>query len=129
SRASLPINGPAGSPQSTTTLGLKAHQTHPTTIHSSASPSPSGSLRPSSPRLALLPAALRPPRAPLASVRHSQIPIVPSELGAPLPALSFLGGFRTTAPVLVASSEMGRHPKPITQAVIHALLQRYTWTI
>jgi hypothetical protein len=40
----------------------------------------------------------------------------PAEPGAPLPALSFFGGFRTTAPVLVASSEMGRHPKPVTKA-------------
>src|ERR1700693_673528 len=39
----------------------------------------------------------------------------PAEPGAPLPALSFFGGFRTTAPVLVASSEMGRHPKPVTK--------------
>src|SRR6202049_4242356 len=38
----------------------------------------------------------------------------PAEPGATLPALSFFGGFRTTAPVLVASSEMGRHPKPVT---------------
>jgi hypothetical protein len=30
----------------------------------------------------------------------------------------FLGGFRTTAPVLVASSEMGRHPKPVTKAAV-----------
>jgi hypothetical protein len=41
----------------------------------------------------------------------------PAEPGAPLPALSFFGGFRTTAPVLVASSEMGRHPKPVTKPV------------
>src|SRR5215475_9104346 len=44
----------------------------------------------------------------------SQIPITPAEPGARLPALSFPGGFRTTAPVLVTWSEMGRHPKPFT---------------
>src|SRR5271154_3016720 len=51
-------------------------------------------------------------------------PIAPAEPGAPLPALSFLGGFRTTAPVLVASSEMGHHPKPVTGAVIPSQFRR-----
>jgi hypothetical protein len=46
--------------------------------------------------------------------------ISPAEPGAPLPALSFFGGFRTTAPVLVASSETGRHPKPVTKPAARA---------
>src|SRR5271163_4164410 len=57
----------------------------------------------------------RPQRAPAAPSAPAKSPIAPAEPGAPLPALSFLGGFRTTAPVLVASSEMGRHPKPVTK--------------
>ena len=55
-----------------------------------------------------------PQPAPAAPSAPAKSPIAPAEPGAPLPALSFLGGFRTTAPVLVASSEMGRHPKPVT---------------
>src|SRR6266568_369308 len=58
----------------------------------------------------------RPQRAPAAPSAPTKSPIAPAEPRAPLPALSFLGGFRTTAPVLVASSEMGRHPKPVTDA-------------
>src|SRR5271155_4255747 len=58
----------------------------------------------------------RPQRAPAAPSAPAKSPIAPAEPGAPLPALSFLGGFRTTAPVLVASSEMGRHPKPVTNS-------------
>jgi hypothetical protein len=59
------------------------------------------------------------PRRPAASLPHprsDQIPI-DSARGSPhtqLPAGSFPGGFRTTAPGPVASSVMGRHPKPFT---------------
>ena len=44
-------------------------------------------------------------RDQLAPSAPAKSPIAPAEPGAPLPALSFFGGFRTTAPVLVASSE------------------------
>src|SRR5271168_2866423 len=64
----------------------------------------------------------RPQRAPAAPSAPAKSPIAPAEPGAPLPALSFLGGFRTTAPALVASSEMGRHPKPVTATDIAQLL-------
>ena len=63
-------------------------------------------------------ACLPPPAA--ASIRArctaaaSQIPIAPAEPGAPHPAPSFPGGFRTPAPVRVERSSMGRHPKPVT---------------
>src|SRR5262245_23318561 len=33
----------------------------------------------------------------------------------PLPAVSFIGGFRTPAPVCAAPFAMGRHPKPFTK--------------
>ena len=58
------------------------------------------------------------PRDPCRACRRSLVPH----------AVSFFGGFRTTAPLLVASSlvassEVGRHPKPFTIAEVDLIDQ------
>src|SRR4249920_2517978 len=57
------------------------------------------------------------PRSNPHSARHDRVP---------LPAVSFLGGFRTPAPSLGVRgpSVIGRHPKPFTIEVVHGLRQK-----
>jgi hypothetical protein len=47
--------------------------------------------------------------------RHNQIAIARGSSRTQLPARSFPGGFRTTAPLQAQSSPWGRHPKPFTK--------------
>jgi hypothetical protein len=68
----------------------------------------------------------RPPTRSMAALtsthlgRRAQIPIAPAAPPPPRPAVSFLGGFRTPAPlsVFVGTSVIGRHPKPFTSAAV-----------
>jgi hypothetical protein len=53
--------------------------------------------------------------------RRGEIPIACTARQPTHPAVSFPGGFRTTAPVPVARIATGRHPKPFTEAEVPPL--------